>query len=295
MKRYTIFLLYLLLAFSVSISHAQSQVTAIDSLTIDLWPDYDQPAVLVLMKGTLPASTAVPTTVTIPLPEGVQVNAVAYIDASNNMINTEYTAGDGTLTLTTPDRNFRVEYYLPYVAEEGQRSFTFTWEADIDVDQLQAQVQQPISASGLISEPSAANVAEGSDGFVYHILPPQTIAAGQPFAIHVNYIMTSSQLSVEGLNNVTIDLQPAGPASTPAAEPIREINWPLIAGIAGGVLIAVALAVLYIGNRSKPRVHKPRPVRQSTRNATRFCHNCGETLEAGDRFCRQCGTPVKGK
>lgn len=295
MKRHIILLLLLLLVLPVPTGQAQDQVTTIDSLSVDFWPDYDQPSVLVLMRGTLPAETAVPATLTIPLPEGARVNAVAYVDAANSTMNTEYTLGNNAITLTTPALNFRVEYYLPYVAEEGQRSFTFNWDANVAVNQFQAQIQQPISASGLITEPAAANVTEGSDGFVYHILPPQAITTGQPLTLHVNYIMSSPQLSVEGLNNATIDLQPSGPVSTPPSEPASEFNWPLIAGVAGGILMIAALVFLYVGNRPKSRIYKPRPVRQPTKNAARFCHNCGGSLEAGDRFCRKCGTPVKGK
>ena len=58
-------------------AQAQLPVTNIETLILDIWPDYDEPNVLVLMTGTLPANTSLPATVTIPLATGAEINAVA--------------------------------------------------------------------------------------------------------------------------------------------------------------------------------------------------------------------------
>lgn len=291
MKRIARLLPLLIMFLHVSFTQAQGQ-GALESLFVDFWPDYDQPSVLVLMTANLPAETQLPATVTLPLPEGARLNAVAYIDAVNGMMNAEYVEENGNLIISTPNPSIRVEYYLPYSVTDGQHSFTFSWQSDMAVNEFQAKVQQPAAASSLIIEPAAANVSEGDDGFTYHILPTQTILAGQSLAINVNYNMTSSQLSAESANNATIDLQPAGPA--PAATATPEVNWPLFAGIGGGILVVVALAFLYFGNRPKTRVRKPSPMRQPKTTVASFCHNCGQTIGPSDRFCRHCGTPVKG-
>ncbi|MCP4427176.1 MAG: zinc ribbon domain-containing protein [Chloroflexi bacterium] len=294
MKRYAIFLALFLLIFSVSVSQAQEGVTDLDSLLVDFWPDFDDPSVLVLMAGTLPAGTPLPAMVTIPLPENARVNAAAYMDDAGKMMNAQQSVAADELTITTPVLNFRVEYYIPYVVEGNQHAFTFGWTSDnINVNQFEAKVQQPAAANALITEPAAANVSEGDDGLTYYVLPSQAIPAGQSYAINVNYNMTAPQLTVEGSGDATIDLQPAGPVPEPT--PTRAYDWPLIAGVAGGVLVVVALSLLYFGNRPKQRVRKPRPARQSQKGASRFCHNCGESVGQEDRFCRQCGAQVKGK
>lgn len=298
-------IIYLLLIFVILLiptfsSQAQGGVTAVDSLVLDFWPDYDQTAVLVLLTGALPTGTATPATVTLPLPANAQVNAVAYMDVANGLMNADYEVSGGQIVLTTPNLDFRVEYYVPYEANGSQRSFTFNWTSEMSVNQLEAKVQQPLAASSMIIEPNPIEAAAATDGFTYHLLPNQTIPAGQPFAINVNYTMSADELSVNRLNSSgTIDLQPASPALT-SSNATQSINWPVVAGSAGGILIVAALAFLYLGNRSRPRVRKPGPNRpiksaQSKTAVTRFCHNCGEPVETGDRFCRNCGTPVKGK
>ncbi len=299
MKRYALFLL-LLFVLPISIGQAQGEVTAVNSIILDFWPDYDQTAVLVLLDGELPAGTSLPTTLTIPLPETASFNAAAYRDAGGNMMNIEHTIDGGNLTLTTPALNFRVEYYLPYNVQGDQRSFSFTWLSDFSVTQFEAKVQQPITSENFATEPQAIDTIIGQNGLTYQVLASQALPANQPFAFSVNYDNPSSQLSANQLNDssdsITIDLQPAAgsePTTLPAS---NAVNWPLIAGIGGGVLVIAALVLLYFGNQPKSRVRKPRPVRgPSGKGSVRFCHNCGEAIGPGDRFCRQCGTPVKGK
>jgi len=86
MKRNYLFLLILFALMLPCIAHTQSKVTAIDSLLIDLWPDYDRTSALVLLTGALPANTKLPATVTLPFPEKAQLNAVARIDSSDGVM-----------------------------------------------------------------------------------------------------------------------------------------------------------------------------------------------------------------
>ena len=94
---------------------AQTPVTALDRLEIELWPDYDRPALLVLLTGVLPPGTAMPAAVSIPIPADADINAVARISDTSEMIddvtyNTDAGENDQQhLTFTTPDLRFRVE------------------------------------------------------------------------------------------------------------------------------------------------------------------------------------------
>ncbi|MHC4725508.1 MAG: hypothetical protein ACYS9V_14945, partial [Planctomycetota bacterium] len=152
------------------IAYTQSKVTAIDSLFIDFWPDYDRTSTLVLLTGALPANTKLPATVTLPFPEKAQLHAVARIDSSDGVMKDDILSSltPGKLTFTTPDLRFRLEYYLPYAVNDNRRTFSFTWLADVSVNSLTLRVQKPLSASSLITEPATTNVFRGEDGFTYH-------------------------------------------------------------------------------------------------------------------------------
>ena len=115
LTRLTIVLFFLFSLAATSGVAAQTTAGQLTTLAVELWPDYDRPAVLVLLTAELPAGTALPATVTIPLPGEADVNAVARFDDTGAMLSdVDYTTSAGQLTLTTPANRFRVEYYAPY-------------------------------------------------------------------------------------------------------------------------------------------------------------------------------------
>lgn len=279
----------LLLVTFPLVALAQNRAVAIESLAIELWPDYDRPAVLVLLTGTLPADTLLPAVVTLPLPAAAELNAVARISSDNVMSDDiEFTSNSGQLTFTTPDRRFRVEYYLPYDADGNQRTFTYTWQASIPVAQVEATVQEPAATSSIIIEPPPVTTSSGFNGLTYHTLPVQSVPAGQPYTVRVNYTLASPQLSIEQSPAAAIV------EGAEAASPAATINWPIVAAAVGGVLLVIALTwQIASSSRAETRMRKPRPVRPEKQTWARFCHECGQRVQPGDRFCRQCGTAVK--
>jgi len=295
MKRLLNTMLLGALLLYTAVAYAQTPVNILPELLVELWPDYDEPSVLVLLTGALPADAALPATLTLPLPEGAALNAVASIDATGAMLNTEYTAASGFVTFTTPDRRFRVEYYAPYRVAGAERAYTFRWEAGLDVAQLILRVQEPAAAANLTITPAAERiVSDRGDGLAYHLLAPQLVPAGQAFTASLSYTLAGDVLTAA----------PAGttPASAvPAAAP--AFDWTLVLALAGGVLLGGAitwLAWTQLGGkgRGRSRVHKPRPQRLNRSTTTaraKFCHNCGQPSRPRDAFCRSCGTPLKKK
>ena len=114
---------------------AETDATSIDTLIVDIWPDYDKASVLVMLTGTLPVNNPLPARVTLPFPDEARVNAVARIDARDGVMKDDILSspGLGELTFITPDPGFRVEYYFPYTATDGHRTFEFTWQAGLTI------------------------------------------------------------------------------------------------------------------------------------------------------------------
>jgi hypothetical protein len=297
---------------------AQSRVSRLATLEIELWPDYDQSAVLVLLTGTLPDDVPAPATVALPLPVGDRLHAVAYKDeASGNFVDIiDYDAATpGQVTFSTPSPTFHMEYYFPYTADGEQREFTFSWRSDMSVENLLLNVQQPVDATNFQTSPAADRTSTKVDGLVYHALASRTLPAGQSVSVTVTYVLAGGQLSadrlavqqpsVEGpLPLVSSPAQSNGQSSSP------ELKWPLVALVAGGLIIIAAVAwFLYTNSRTtRRRRPRPRPNRAirssrpapgstspSSPSAAQFCHHCGQPVDEEDRFCRACGTPLKGR
>lgn len=294
MKRNYFILIILAVLMPPLPAFAQNPVAAIEWLDVDIWPDYDKASVLVLLTGRLPESTRFPASVTLPFPESAQLNAVARIDQRDGRMKDDiFSAPDssGSMTFITPDPGFRVEYYLPYAVNNNQRTFEFTWQSAIPVRNFQLKVQRPVFAATLDTEPAAANIARSVDGFTYHAFPARQVPADQAFSLHVSYTMTSDQLSATRLPSADASLQNPATSGTPAST--FGMNWALVAVIAGGLLILAALIWQLASRRSSSnsRMSAEAEVEKKPSRA-KFCRNCGEAVDEGDRFCSGCGTEL---
>lgn len=268
----------------------QVPATNLTALQVELWPDHDRPAMLVLMNGTLPPTAELPTTVTIPLPPGAEVNAVARMSDENQLMSdVAYTVEDNQLTITLDDHYFRAEYYAPYTANDQQRSYTFDWLSDMPVGQLSLTVQEPAAAENLTISPTAVNVsATRGDGLNYHALPSRSVAAGEEYTVTVSYDTPTDDLTA-------LSSSAESPLSAGAATPDTTRGLLLALGA-----VALALGGWYLVRRSRSssgHPPKPSPVRPPkptpTAVAERYCHQCGQQAEEGDQFCRNCGTALK--
>jgi hypothetical protein len=294
MKRNLLLLTILVTLMSPVPGFAQNPAPAIETLNIELWPDYDRASVLVLLTGKLPDNIPLPASVTLPLPENGQLNAIARIDQHDGAMKDDiFSAPDtsGSITFITPDPGFRVEYYLPYAINGNQRSFDFTWQAAIPVQNFQLRIQRPVFAATLDTEPANANVARSADGLFYHTFPARAVPARQPFSLHVDYTMTSDQFSATNLPSANTSVQNPVLPVTPKSS--SGINWALIALIAGGLLIFAALIWQLALRRSSSGMRKPANEGAGKKpSRAKFCRDCGEAVDEEDRFCSGCGTEL---
>ena len=305
----SIFIFVLLSILFATSAQAQLPADRIDTLILDLWPDYDEPSVLVLFTGTLSPDTPLPATINLPLHPDAEVNAVARITDENQMLDdVVFTIENDVLTLTTPDPRFRVEYYAPYETNGINHAFTFDWLTDISVESILAAVQQPTGATNMTVTPANANVvADTTDGFTYYTFPPDTIPAGEQFTIAFDYDMAIPKLSIDNLPAVNPSTETntnsgatADTSSSSNSFTLDNVNWPLVIGLLGIVLVAVVVTWLVATRQTQPArtTRKPRPKRANTpvkpAGKVRFCHECGNELNGNDKFCRECGTAVIG-
>ncbi len=271
-------------------ARAQSNIDTLDFLSVELWPDYDRAATLVLLTGTLPADTQLPAVVEIPISAEADLNVVARIDDLNRMTDDVVFEQDGEVVrFTTPDLRFRVEYYLPYQTDGDSRQIAYLWQSPLSVGQLSTSVQQPLAATNFTITPEAVNIATAADGMDYHTLPAVALAANESYGVEVAYTLPDDVLSAEILGGSVAD--PDG------------VNWPLIVGVVGAVLLLVALVwQMMSGRRKQKRVARPRPKRAAKSSTSqtkaaapqaKFCHQCGHPRQPEDQFCRQCGTKLK--
>jgi zinc-ribbon domain len=289
MKQKCFFLIVLVILMLPVAGHTQGKVTAIDSLTIELWPDYDRASVLVLLTGALPADTTLPATVTLPIPETAHLNAVARIDSSDGKMKDDISSSPipGGVSFITPDLRFRLEYYLPYAVNNNQRTFNFSWLAAISVNKFKLTVQRPLFASQFTTEPVSMNIFSGEDGLTYYAFSEQVVPAGQSFSVRVDYTMTTDQLSVERLAPPSTGVKKPELSST--SKTGLNVNWPLLAVVAGALIIVMVFVWKIFVRRAeskRPMTHNTTSKKESY---SKYCSNCDNPVDIDDRFCSKCG------
>ena len=292
MKRIILFFLIASILTPTLIGNAQTDITTIDTLLINIWPDYDKASVLVLLTGTLPDDTRLPARVTLPLPEAAQLNAIARIDGRDGGMKKDIVSnpGPGTLTFITPDLRFRMEYYFPYTAKDKERSFDYVWLADISVDKLQLKVQKPTSAISLRTVPRTVDVAWEDDEFSYHTFPVKAVPAGQRLSLHVEYTLTAVQFSKESLPASDTGAQTSG--APPKSVAGMGISWPAVAIVAGGIIIVLALGWLLAARRPSSAPPGSEHTQDGKQSRSNFCSHCGGPVGKKHRYCSQCGNPL---
>ena len=288
---------------NVSAQAAASDPNRIANLGISVWPEYDDPSVLVIYDGTFANKDGFPREVAFLVPADAQVNATAYGDNTGQYFNTDpwktEDAGNGLtrIRFTLPQPSFHVEFYYNPLKGSPDKTMNYSYTPVNAVDQLQLEIQQPLTATNFKTDPVAATQTSRGHDFKYHIFNFTNIAAGQPIRVQVSYTKTDPSPSVESIS------VPSGstgtgtaPASTPAATNSSSA-FLLPAGIAAAAVALGVLGFLMWRSRREPSDNVPqrhsRKRASGTQVAAAYCHECGNTLRAQDVFCSKCGTKRK--
>ncbi len=292
-------LLLMLMLFVTFIipAHVSSQGEVhLSLLSVDIWPEYDQPAVLMIYRLTLASDTKLPASLALHIPANSQINAVAIIDPSQGLINTPYEKtiqGQlSVLNITTNSLQVQVEYYEPLVKDGINRHIQFEWSGDYAVEKLDANFLKPSGADNVSSSIAPTNTGPGQDGLTNYQFQKANLAAGQSFNLKIDYQKQTDDLSISSL--------PVLAASTPGPETPGRISmtgilpW-VLAGI-GLLLIVAGVAGFILWQRSSQGSlagKKYKPQRKQSELEPIYCHQCGKRAQPGDIFCRTCGTRLK--
>jgi len=266
-------------------SGALKTAPRLESLQIEIWPEYDRPSALVILKGELAGDIALPAALALRIPASSGgPAAVAYAAAKTGpLLNLPYdrsaAAGFILLRFAVPGRFFHVEFYDPLATALPERIYKYLWPGDLPVGALQVVLQEPAAASGISVQPDLADASIGTDGLRYRAARLGPAPQGKALPIEIRYAKSDPRTSVE-------ILKAAAPLSSPAPITSSEEReaFRLFMATAALALLAVGAGLVYFlwwRPRSRPQVAAA---------GGNFCAKCGHALAAGDRFCSKCGT-----
>ena len=267
-------------------------------LSISIWPEYDDPRVLVILRGELASQIQTPTRIRLPLPKGAELLGAGMISPQNELLNHPYerVAGEAsdTLLLTLPTRRFFAEwYYDPFGQRQPARQFAYTVSLTYAIAQLDVDILQPDAATEFRIDPAPMRQDVDPRGgkhyrFTYQELPPE---ASRTFQIA--YVKTTEEPSV------------AKPASSPqTGEPQTSglsrsaKTWAAFIMLAGFAVILAGGVFIFrhqppVPAPVQPTAASPTPTAEATAASPNYCSHCGRQLQAAYAFCPGCGRPLR--
>ncbi len=275
---------------------------------IQLWPEFDQPSMLVMYTFVLTQTSPVPAQLAIRIPTSAGIPETVSIGPdSENLFEVEYNRQvEGqwsTLRFKTALPVIRIEYYDPTIIKSGKiRHFSYTWTADYPTDSLLLQIQKPYGSKNVQISPTISNSEWASDGVLnYFSADISSLSNGNSFSIDLSYQKENDMLSVPGLevrSTVPITYQTQGRVRWWSTFP-----WLLFAPFMFILLIVSGLLYFRINPRKLiplpiemnriTKTEKPNPSPQDTPVWVTHCQQCGRRANPGDRFCRTCGTHLR--
>lgn len=276
----------------------------LESMTIQLWPDHDQPAVLVIYDFSLDANTRLPAKMRFQMPSNAHLVAVAR-NSNEGLLTVDYeqTGVQGDIRIVTftisESIGYHLEYYLPYTLTGKMRDFVFTWPGDYAVKSFSVALQKPSAASNIVTDPVLTDITPDQSGFAYQAISARNLAAQETFKLAVRYHNESDTLTASGLS-----VQPSSPLTENLPGQVSLMTylpW-ILAGMAV-TLIVGGIGWYWFSSRGsgaagparpqRRRFTRQKPVDVKTGDRQIYCHQCGKRARSDDRFCRTCGTQLR--
>jgi hypothetical protein len=264
-------------------------------LKISVWPEYDQPTVLVMLDGVLADGTNLPREITVNIPSGATQLVTTFANSDGTFAPeqpsqaTDLSGGYRQIRYTVSSAKYHVEYYDNLLRGSPEKAMDFSYQASAPIDLVTLAIQQPLKATNFAVTPTA-EISRDDNGFNIYTRQFSNLIQGQVLTAQVTYTKSDSIPSV-----VATAVPAALPVSAPSGVPG---GWSLAyAVIAAALLVIVGVVGWNIFQRGG-RI----PVRASAggKGATvvrpkrggedvQFCTQCGRELRPDDSFCPKCG------
>jgi hypothetical protein len=271
---------------------AADEELSIDKMTVFVWPEYDDPRVLVQYEGQFTAREGFPRQVAFRIPGSAAVNSACGVETGGKHTSESWRVkdeGDGyalmTYQLAVP--TFHLEFYYNPIQGQTDKTIDYLFKPTYLIKTLEVEVQKPLKATEFKITPPSTNVVSDSDGFNYYHYTYDQVSPDQPIALKIAYSKSDP--------NPSVSAKPGAPQAAQASPAAAE-NLPLLIGLAGGGLALGVAGYWFVVNRSRrptparARAAPPAHERGRGKAATGgYCANCGQAMHPEDNFCPSCG------
>ncbi len=269
--------------------------TTIDTIEVNIWPEYDREGVLVIYRITLSPDVSLPASVSLRIPRSANApTSLAMEDWDGLLYDLTYETevqGDWLLVkFTTPRPFIHLEYNdLRLKIEDQERQYRFVWPGDYQIDHMVLQVLQPVHASQMSFTSSMGPVNHAEDGNKYYSKKVDDVPEGVTVTLSFSYQKPDIAYAATAL--------PVYPVNPVTPRTSGRLSWNMLGGllgILGALLIAGGIIWFLRSGRTLPEAARKRNgIEKKERPQDEiYCRQCGRRASRGDTFCRTCGTKL---
>jgi hypothetical protein len=286
------FLLSLLLAAAGRPALAQdNEPTGFKNVTLWVYPEYDNPRLLVMLEGQIDGTTA-PATVRFLVPSTAEMYSAGSMDAQHQYSGgppdrqASSVPGWDEISYQVTSDTFRVEYYDPIIIGQPDKTISYDFRYLYPIANLTAVVQVPKRATDFNVSPAGKPFVDDAGFTVYRYNYTALDPAAPPLHFDISYHKADATPSLAaagsgGAMSTTVLIVLAGVVVAAAA---GVFFWRRRPAYAGRTNRAARRQAVRSGAPSRSASSRP-PGGQ----ASRFCTQCGQRLEGSPRFCPNCG------
>lgn len=291
------------------ISVGAAEPASLKNVKLWLYPEYDDPRLLVVIDGEIEGVTA-PATIRFLVPEAAVMYSAGSMDGETYIPHAgapgepprqpSAIPGWDEISYEVVTNHFRIEYYDDVIPTTALKSIDFVLRPLYPISNMTLMSQEPRKSRDYGMEPQCDS-QQTVDGYVFHIWDFTDVPANTPLRQNIHYTRTETRPSTE-----------INPSS-------GEMAWTI--GIVGLVGAAVTGGIVWIlrsrpaprkgrpvpagrgaSNRAQQRRGRDKPTQQGAAHqggaqapasgGKRFCAECGHRVDGPARFCPGCGNKL---
>lgn len=258
----------------------------IKSMSLSIWPEYDDPRVLVMYQGEFDNHVSKPVKLRLTIPKGIKLNMAGAITKEGRHIHTPHKLLDkgdmAEISFEVNESTFYLEfYYDPFKAEGEKKNFNYLVTSNYHIDELTVDVQQPLKAKNFTLDPPSLSILQGQKGFEFHQYRFQDFSKEKEFALKAAYVKKDPEPSIKK------DTGSSGSETQNTGSKLVVILLSI------AISVIIALAACWFVTAQGRRVAGKAGDKNRKKEGKKFCSQCGKPLDINDKFCSGCGRKTK--
>ncbi|UCE97803.1 MAG: zinc ribbon domain-containing protein [Dehalococcoidia bacterium] len=265
------------------VAQDQDQPTSLSNVHLWIYPEYDDPRLLVMLEGRI-EDIEVPATIRFLVPSGAEMYSAGSMDDLGNYSGGPPKREPSTLSgwdeisyqLTTD--TFRVEYYDPIILGSPDKTISYEFRWLYPISSLHVIVQEPKQSNNFEIIPQGILYTD-IHGFTGHRYEYFDLDDEQSIVFGISYTKSNTLPSLY-------------------IEDDKSDNTILIITTVVGICLVLVVGLFWvIKTKPRNRAGRRRTVLSKAnqryilgeRPTRKFCAQCGQSMEKSSRFCQYCG------